>query len=87
MFRPSGLGEHMTKLDKKSLPEESFVSKKCPKCYTYIPLDAMICPSCKGKVGRVDRHGMASKRFDWASYLICFIAWLTFAVYVWFAFF
>ena len=63
------------------------VSKKCPQCYTHIPLDAEICPSCKNKVGLVDDHGMATRRIDWMSYIICFLAWLALGLYIWFAFF
>ena len=67
--------------------EASHVTKKCPSCYTYISLDAEICPSCKAKVGMVDKHGMASKRVDWGSYVICIVAWIGFCIYAWFAFF
>ncbi|MCG6911209.1 MAG: hypothetical protein LJE94_13945 [Deltaproteobacteria bacterium] len=62
------------------------VSKKCPHCYTHIPLKAKICPSCKNKVGLIDKHGMATRRIDWMSYIICFLAWLTLGVYIWMAF-
>jgi hypothetical protein len=71
----------------KTITEQSHVTKKCPQCYTYIPLNALQCPSCKTKVGKVDKHGMATKRVDWGSYVICILAWLTLAIYVWFAFF
>jgi len=67
--------------------EGDHITKKCPQCYTYIPLKAEICPSCKTRVGKVDRHGMATKRIEWTSYLICFLAWLAFGLYVFFAFF
>ena len=63
------------------------VSKKCPHCYTHIPLKAETCPSCKNKVGLIDDHGMATRRIDWMSYIICFLAWLTLGLYIWFAFF
>ena len=65
--------------------EASHVTKKCPSCYTHVPLDAKICPSCKSKVGMVDRHGMASRRVEWGKYIIAILAWITFGVYVWFA--
>jgi hypothetical protein len=67
--------------------EQSHITKKCPQCFTYIPLDVSKCPSCKARVGRVDKHGMATSSTDWGSYLICFLAWVTLAVYIWFAFF
>ncbi|MBW2611787.1 MAG: hypothetical protein JRE12_05400 [Deltaproteobacteria bacterium] len=67
--------------------KEPQVSKKCPYCYVHIPLKVEICPSCKQKVGMVDRHGMATRRVEWMSYIICFLAWLTLGLYIWFAFF
>jgi hypothetical protein len=70
----------------KKITEESHTSKKCPSCYAYIALDAQKCPHCKAKVGMVDKHGMASKRVDWRSYIICILAWIVLGVYVWFAF-
>lgn len=76
----------MEKSKQEKITEKSHVTKKCPSCYTHINLDARVCPSCKSKVGMVDRHGMATKRIDWGSYFICALAWITFAVYVWFAF-
>lgn len=77
----------MPKTQRNANVDQSHVTKKCPECYTYIPLDATTCPSCKAKVGIVDKHGMATKGTDWVSYLICILAWLTLAVYIWFAFF
>jgi hypothetical protein len=77
----------MVKLKDGKITEESHVTKKCPSCYTYVPLDAIVCPSCKAKIGRVDKHGMATKRVEWGSYVICILAWITFGVYAWFAFF
>lgn len=77
----------MANLKQGKITEQSHVTKKCPSCYTHVSLDAKICPSCKSKVGMVDKHGMATKRVDWGSYVICILAWITFAVYVYFAFF
>ena len=67
--------------------EQSHITKKCPECFSYIPLNALKCPSCKIRVGEVDKHGMATKHTDWGSYLICFLAWVGLAIYIWFAFF
>jgi hypothetical protein len=77
----------MADAKRKKITAESHQTKKCPSCYTYISLDAEVCPSCKSKVGGVDKHGLATKRVDWGSYLICILAWITFGVYAWFAFF
>ena len=78
-------GEKMVILKQGKVTEESHVTKKCPSCYTYIALDAEVCPSCKKKVGMVDRHGMASKRVEWGKYLIAILSWITFGVYAYFA--
>ena len=65
----------------------AYASKKCHSCYTYVPLDAQICPSCKVKLGKVDSHGMADKVTDWKAYLAFFVAFLAFLVFCKFAFF
>ena len=66
---------------------KKFVSKKCPECYVYVPLEAKICPSCKVRLGEVDDHGMAEKLTNWKAYLICFFLWLALFLYVKWAFF
>ena len=64
-----------------------YTSKKCHSCYTYVPLDAQICPSCKVRLGKVDYHGMAAKVTDWKAYLAFFVAFLAFLVFCRYAFF
>ena len=81
------MGGDMAKSKRDINAEESHVIKKCPECYTYIPLDASKCPSCKARVGAVDKHGMASRYVNWGSYFMCIIAWAVLAIYVWYAFF
>jgi len=81
------MGDDMAKSKSDSIAEQSHITKKCPQCFSYIPLDVLTCPSCKAKVGMVDKHGMASKRTDWGSYISCLIAWAALAFYIWFAFF
>jgi ribosomal protein L40E len=67
-------------------PERIFVSKKCPECYGYMPLEADRCPSCKTRVGPIGSHGMAQRRTNWRAYIIALIAWILFAVYIKWAF-
>jgi len=62
-------------------------SKKCPECYTYIPIDAQMCPSCKTRVGKVTRSGMAARRTNWKANIICIIAFIVFAAFIKYAFF
>ena len=63
-----------------------FVTKKCPECYTYLPLHTKKCPSCNTKIGDVDKLGFATRPFDWAGYLIAIISILGLCFFVWFAF-
>ena len=64
-----------------------YVSKKCHGCYTYVPLDAEICPSCKARLGKVGPHGMAQKVIDWKAYLGFFLALAVFVIFCLYAFF
>lgn len=68
-------------------PPASYASKKCPECYSYVPLGAQVCPSCKIRLGDVGRHGMARRLTNWKAYIFCIIAWLVFALYIKWAFF
>lgn len=63
------------------------VTKKCPECMAYMPIKAQVCPSCKTSVGKINRHGMASRKTDWKGYTTAAIAWIIFFLYVWWAFF
>ena len=76
-------------MDKSAVKDHSsmYPSKKCPECYTYAPLESRICPSCKARLGKVDKHGMASRTTNWKANIICIIAWLIFAIFVKYAFF
>ena len=64
-----------------------YVSKKCHGCYTYVPLEADVCPSCKIKLGNVDEHGMAGKVTDWKAYTAFAAAFVAFLVFCRYAFF
>lgn len=64
-----------------------YVSKKCHSCYTYVPLEANVCPYCNAKLGEVGSHGMADKVTDWKSYIIFLLAFIAFVIFCIFAFF
>lgn len=64
----------------------SQTTKKCPECLEYMPIHAQVCPSCKTPVGKIDRHGMASRKTDWKGYATAAAAWIVFFLYVWWAF-
>lgn len=70
-----------------AVKEKKYVSKKCPECYDYMPLEAKACPSCKVRVGKVGPHGMAERLTDWRAYTICIALWVFLAAYVKWAFF
>ncbi len=67
--------------------EDQHLTKKCPECYTYLPLEARICTACQAKVGEVDKLGFAGKPVDWLGYLIAAASIIIFAVFMWWAFF
>ncbi len=63
------------------------VTKKCPWCLAYIPMASKRCPQCQGKVGDVDKTGMAKKPTDWTAYGVAIVAIVAFGVFIWWAFF
>lgn len=67
--------------------ESDYLTKKCPECYTYLPLHAPECTACKAKVGDVDKLGFAEKPFDWLGYVIAVVAIGAFAMFIWWGFF
>ena len=66
---------------------EQHLTKKCPECYTYLPLNAQVCTACKAKVGEVDKLGFAEKPVDWLGYLLAAVSIIGFAIFIWWAFF
>lgn len=65
----------------------NYPTKKCPECYSYIPLNTRVCPACKTRLGDLGKHGMAERLINWKSYIICIVLWVIFAAYVKWAFF
>lgn len=66
---------------------QTYSAKKCPECMAHIPADAVVCPSCKRRIGKRSDTGMAKKAIDWKSYIMLIISWAAFAFYMWWAFF
>jgi hypothetical protein len=62
------------------------MTKKCPECFAYLPLNAKKCDQCGKRVGEVDRLGFASKPFDWKGYILAALAIAGFAVFFWWGF-
>jgi hypothetical protein len=71
----------------KKRDQITHLTKKCPNCYTYLPLSAQVCTSCHAKVGEVDKLGFAAKPFDWKGYLLAVVTVAGFVVFMWWAFF
>jgi hypothetical protein len=65
----------------------SYSIKKCPECYTYLPLRTTKCPSCNTKLGDVDKLGFASRTFDWVGYLTAILIIIALVCFVWWGFF
>jgi len=60
-----------------------FVTKKCPECFAYLPLQTTKCPTCNTKIGEVDKLGFARRPFNWSAYLIAIISILGFCWFIW----
>jgi len=65
----------------------SHMTKKCPECFTYLPLDAKVCHSCGKAVGSVNRLGLAEKPPNIKGYVLAAAAILAFVIFVWWGFF
>ena len=65
---------------------KTYLLKICPECSTNIPVDAKKCFSCHARVGEVDAGGRAKRPFNWLTYSTCFLSWLGFSLYIWWAF-
>lgn len=76
-------------MDTKSQNDQGpgYVSKKCHSCYTYVPLNADVCPHCKVRLGKLGDHGMAEKLTDWKAYIAFAVAFVIFIIFCVYAFF
>jgi len=63
--------------------EKLFSTKKCYECFEHVALDAVECPSCKSRLGLVDRNGIAKKPVDWISYVVFLVALVALVLFVW----
>jgi hypothetical protein len=63
------------------------MTKKCPECFTYLPLDSQVCHSCGKNVGPVTRLGLAEKPPNVKGYAVAAAAILAFIAFVWWGFF
>ncbi len=57
-------------------------TKTCPYCSVPLALNAEECFSCKRKVGKVDKHGIAGKPVNYKAYIICLIIWVALYLYI-----
>ncbi len=71
---------------KQQKPLEPFLAKRCPECFTSLPLDAKECFVCHTRVGKVDTDGKAKRAPDWIAYIVCILSWAVFFIYIKWAF-
>lgn len=71
----------------KDIPPNVHMTKKCPECFTYLPLNAKVCHSCGKSVGPVTKLGLAQKPLNVKGYFMAGIAILAFVIFVWWGFF
>ena len=60
--------------------------KKCPECFSKLPLDATRCSSCGEKISGADKFGIAKKPFNWKGYGAAIVLWIVFGYFFWWAF-
>jgi hypothetical protein len=60
--------------------------KKCPECFTKLPIEASTCTACKQRVGEVDKFGIAKKPFAWKGYGLALFLWILLIYFIWWAF-
>ena len=60
--------------------------KKCPECFTLVPVDDKVCTACNSKIGKIGADGVAKRPVDWMSYVKAILMWVLFCVYIWWAF-
>ena len=64
------------------------IAKRCPECFSNLPMNATICPWCNQKVTtKVNKHGHAKKPIDWYAYVACLLSWVAAGFYIWWVFF
>lgn len=59
------------------------MTKKCPECFTYLPLNAKACHSCGLAVGSVNKLGLAERPPNIKGYIVAALAVLAFVFFVW----
>jgi len=59
----------------------------CPYCNASLALMVDTCSSCKKKVGKIGKHGLAEKPPNYVSYVLCLATWVGLYLYMRWAFF
>jgi len=62
-------------------------SKVCPYCSVPLSLDAGHCFSCRQKVGKANKYGIAERPANFWSYIVCLFSWVGYYLYMRWAFF
>jgi len=61
--------------------------KRCPECFSKLPLNATRCYSCNQKVEGAGKYGLAKRPINWAGYIVAIGLWVGLGFYLWWAFF
>jgi len=77
----------MGKHDQPGRPDGPLPTKRCPDCFTYIPITVNQCPSCDLKIGGIDKHGFAKKPIRWKDYFLSLLSIAILGLFIWWAFF
>ena len=65
---------------------KKYDTKRCPECFTHLPVHVTVCTSCNQKVGEPDGTGMTKKPVDWLSYITALLAVGALGFFVWYFF-
>lgn len=68
------------------MEKKKLATKKCPYCSVTLGMDVTQCHSCKAKVGKPDKYGIAKKPFDWMSHLLFVISFAGLIYFIWWYF-
>ncbi len=67
-------------------PSAASATKRCPECNTHIPIEATRCTACDRRVGKVDKHGVSRKAFNYRAYVELVLALAALGGFVWWFF-
>ena len=64
-----------------------YQTKKCPECYSYLPVESNKCDVCETQLSKSLIGGLAKRSINWMAYIHCTLAWICLGIFVWWSFF